>query len=64
MLNGGGILIYIKEINDDGVIIYVIDEGIGIFEERIKRLGEFFYSMKEKGIGIGLMLSYKIIESY
>lgn len=29
-----------KEINDDGVIIHVIDEGIGIPEERIKRLGE------------------------
>ncbi|MBK0151701.1 ATP-binding protein, partial [Bacillus sp. S74] len=64
MPNGGGISIHIKEINDDGVIIHVIDEGIGIPEERIKRLGEPFYSTKEKGTGIGLMLSYKIIESH
>lgn len=64
MPNGGKITIHIKEINDDGVIIHVIDEGIGIPEERIKRLGEPFYSTKEKGTGIGLMLSYKIIESH
>ncbi|HDR5747651.1 TPA: PAS domain-containing sensor histidine kinase, partial [Bacillus anthracis] len=42
----------------------VIDKGIGIPAERIKRLGEPFYSTKEKGTGIGLMLSYKIIESH
>ncbi|MES9695410.1 PAS domain-containing sensor histidine kinase [Bacillus toyonensis] len=64
MLNGGKISIHIKEIHKNGVIISVIDEGIGIPEERIKRLGEPFYSTKEKGTGIGLMLSYKIIESH
>ncbi|MGE6540692.1 ATP-binding protein [Bacillus luti] len=61
---GGKISIQIKKINNEGVIIHVIDEGIGIPEERIKRLGEPFYSTKEKGTGIGLMLSYKIIESH
>ncbi|PEP99126.1 PAS domain-containing sensor histidine kinase [Bacillus toyonensis] len=64
MLNGGKISIHIKEIHKNGVIISVIDEGIGIPEERIKRLGEPFYSTKEKGTGIGLMLNYKIIESH
>ncbi|HDR4424305.1 TPA: PAS domain-containing protein, partial [Bacillus cereus] len=64
MPDGGKITIHIKEINDEGIIIHVIDEGIGIPEERIKRLGEPFYSTKEKGTGIGLMLSYKIIESH
>ena len=64
MPDGGKISIHIKKINNEGVIIHVIDEGIGIPEERIKRLGEPFYSTKEKGTGIGLMLSYKIIESH
>ena len=64
MPDGGKISIHIKEMNEDGVIIDVVDEGIGIPEERIKRLGEPFYSTKEKGTGIGLMLSYKIIESH
>ncbi len=64
MPDGGRISIHIKEIGKDGIIINVIDKGIGIPEERIKRLGEPFYSTKEKGTGIGLMLSYKIIESH
>ena len=50
MPNGGEISIHIKEINDDGVIIHVIDEGIGIPEERIKRLGEPFIVRKKKGL--------------
>ena len=36
MPNGGEISIHIKEINDDGVIIHVIDEGIGIPEEKLR----------------------------
>ncbi|MED1567743.1 ATP-binding protein [Bacillus paramycoides] len=64
MPDGGKISIHMKEMNEDGVIIDIVDEGIGIPEERIKRLGEPFYSTKEKGTGIGLMLSYKIIESH
>ncbi|MCC2338930.1 ATP-binding protein [Bacillus cereus group sp. MYBK71-2] len=64
MPDGGRISIHIKGIGKDGIIISVIDKGIGIPEERIKRLGEPFYSTKEKGTGIGLMLSYKIIESH
>ncbi|MRR42110.1 ATP-binding protein, partial [Bacillus anthracis] len=64
MPDGGRISIHIKEIGKYGIIISVIDKGIGIPAERIKRLGEPFYSTKEKGTGIGLMLSYKIIESH
>ncbi|KFN01338.1 PAS domain-containing sensor histidine kinase [Bacillus clarus] len=64
MPNGGKISIHIKETEGEGIIIDVVDEGIGIPEERIKRLGEPFYSTKEKGTGIGLMLSYKIVESH
>ncbi|MED1411081.1 ATP-binding protein [Bacillus paramycoides] len=64
MPDGGKISIHLKEMNEGGVIIDIVDEGIGIPEERIKRLGEPFYSTKEKGTGIGLMLSYKIIESH
>ncbi|PGC32574.1 PAS domain-containing sensor histidine kinase [Bacillus pseudomycoides] len=64
MPDGGTILISVKKSEREEVIINMVDEGIGIPEERIKRLGEPFYSTKEKGTGIGLMLSYKIIESH
>jgi two-component system, sporulation sensor kinase E len=41
-----------------------IDHGVGIPEERIPLLGEPFYTTKEKGTGLGLMVSYKIIENH
>ncbi|WP_396953762.1 ATP-binding protein [Neobacillus mesonae] len=33
-------------------------------EERLKKLGEPFYSNKEKGTGLGLMLTFKIIKQH
>ncbi len=46
------------------VYIKFIDQGIGISEDRLKKIGEPFYTTKEQGTGLGLMLSYKIIESH
>ncbi|WP_052712247.1 PAS domain S-box protein [Domibacillus indicus] len=40
------------------------DQGEGIPPERLKHLFEPFYSTKEKGTGLGLMVSYKIIEEH
>ena len=48
----------------DKVSICFIDQGSGIPEDRIPTLGEPFYTTKEKGTGLGLMTSYKIIESH
>uniref|UniRef100_UPI0022487B0A ATP-binding protein n=1 Tax=Bacillus thuringiensis TaxID=1428 RepID=UPI0022487B0A len=39
-------------------------QGSGIPKERIPYLGEPFYSIKEEGIGLGLMICYKIIETH
>lgn len=64
MPDGGEITITAKKANDTEVMICLSDEGIGIPEERIIKLGEPFYSTKEKGTGIGLMISYKIIERH
>ncbi|MDC2864347.1 PAS domain-containing sensor histidine kinase [Bacillus sp. BP-3] len=64
MPNGGDIIISAKKTSDNEVMICISDEGIGIPEERIIKLGEPFYSTKEKGTGIGLMISYKIIERH
>ena len=44
--------------------VRIEDEGCGIPEDRMKKLGEPFYSTKEKGTGMGLMLSYKIVEEH
>ncbi|MFS8630624.1 MAG: sensor histidine kinase, partial [Bacillales bacterium] len=43
-------------------IIYVSDNGEGMNEEQIENLGLPFYSTKEKGTGLGLMVSLHIIK--
>ncbi|WP_332698264.1 PAS domain S-box protein [Halalkalibacter lacteus] len=64
MPTGGEILIQIDKPDDHQVSIRFIDQGYGISKERIPYLGEPFYSIKEEGIGLGLMICYKIIETY
>ncbi|QBP42598.1 ATP-binding protein [Paenisporosarcina antarctica] len=43
------------------IIVLVSDLGCGMNEDPVKKLGEPFYSNKEKGMVLGLMSSYKII---
>lgn len=64
MPNGGDILVQLKKQGQEYVLIRVIDQGCGIPEERLSKLGEPFYSTKEKGTGLGLMVSYKIIKDH
>ncbi|EJQ03104.1 PAS domain S-box protein [Bacillus cereus BAG3X2-1] len=62
---GGKVLIQIEYIPDiNQVNIQFIDYGCGIEKERLPYLGEPFYSIKENGIGLGLMICYKIIEKH
>jgi two-component system, sporulation sensor kinase A len=63
MPNGGTIKIQAK-MQENSLVIRVIDQGCGIPKDRIDKLGEPFYSTKEKGTGLGLMVSYKIIEAH
>ncbi|XXM72642.1 PAS domain S-box protein [Lysinibacillus sphaericus] len=44
--------------------IIVRDDGEGIPEDVFSHLGEPFYSTKEKGTGLGLLISHKIIENH
>jgi two-component system sporulation sensor kinase A len=64
MPNGGSMQIQVEESIHKQLLIRFKDEGHGIPKERLKRLGEPFYTTKEKGIGLGLMVSYKIIENH
>jgi PAS domain S-box-containing protein len=50
--------------NNKQLLIKVIDNGVGISAERLKRLGEPFYSNKEKGTGLGLMICFRIIKEH
>ena len=61
--NGGFVKIE-GYVEDGNLLIKIIDNGIGISKERIKRLGEPYYCNKEKGTGLGLMLCYKIVRQH
>ena len=51
-------------IADEKLEIRIRDTGTGIPIEMIKRLGEPFLTSKEKGMGLGLNVTKKIIESH
>lgn len=61
MKDGGQLSISIKEEGGYG-IFEIQDTGIGMTKDELSRLGTAFYSLKEKGTGIGLMVCYQIIE--
>ncbi|WP_409344688.1 PAS domain S-box protein [Paenibacillus sp. MBLB4367] len=64
MPQGGQIEIKMKRIGPDTVSVRITDHGCGIPQDRILHLGEPFYSLKEKGTGLGLMVCYKIMKEH
>jgi two-component system, sporulation sensor kinase A len=64
MPNGGTITVTLVRPSRDRVRIRFEDQGQGIPEDRIPKLGEPFYTTKEKGTGLGLMVSFRIIEEH
>ncbi len=45
-------------------VVTIRDEGVGISEEQLARLGEPFYTSKAKGNGLGLMVSQRIVNNH
>jgi two-component system sporulation sensor kinase A len=64
MPKGGTIRIEVAYMEQDRIKITISDTGKGIEQERLKRLGEPFYTLKEKGMGLGLTISTKIIHEH
>lgn len=63
MPNGGKVFIHVQQ-KEDYVKITIRDQGTGIPTDKMKRLGEPFFTMKKDGNGLGLMVSYKIIQNH
>jgi PAS domain S-box-containing protein len=63
MDSGGQVQIRLK-VDQGYVVILFVDEGCGIPKERLDKLGEPFYTTKEKGTGVGLMVTQRIIETH
>lgn len=64
-MHGGGVVeISAVLVTDSDICIRIKDEGQGIPEELIARIGEPFVTTKENGTGLGLMISSRIIEAH
>jgi two-component system, sporulation sensor kinase B len=61
MGDGGKLRMTLEKQGDFGVFI-IEDTGIGMTAEELSRLGTAFYSLKERGTGMGLMVCYQIVE--
>jgi len=58
---GGGTLdIHIFE-RKQNIIISIHDTGVGMTKEEISRLGKPYYSTKEEGTGLGMLMAYSTI---
>ncbi|WP_028400553.1 ATP-binding protein [Ectobacillus panaciterrae] len=63
MPDGGDLYVKIA-VTGVEVKISIQDTGVGISEEKLKQLGDPFFTTKKNGNGLGLMVSFKIIEGH
>ncbi|GIP34193.1 PAS domain S-box protein [Paenibacillus sp. J2TS4] len=59
---GGELTIRITE-KDDKATIVIRDTGKGMNAEQLRKLGTPFYTTKDKGTGLGIMVSFSIIKA-
>lgn len=58
--NGGTLYIDISEQNKN-IVLKIRDTGIGMTKEEVSRLGKPYYSTKEEGTGLGMLIVYSTI---
>lgn len=59
---GGEIVITLSK--EEGMVkVVILDHGIGMNQNEIQRLGTPFYTTKEKGTGLGMMVVHSLIHS-
>lgn len=63
MPDGGELSITVSR-RGDGLVIQTVDTGCGIPDEELARIGEPFYTTKETGNGLGVMICRRIVENH
>ncbi len=61
MPDGGEIWLKVKQLKKQ-VIIQIIDQGKGIPKEFLEKIGQAFFTTKHNGTGLGLKVSYQIVQ--
>ncbi|QHT60878.1 sensor histidine kinase [Paenibacillus lycopersici] len=62
-LEGSGLVRVWAYEEREQVVIHIADSGSGMDESMIDRLGEPYLTSKSKGTGLGLMITFRIIEA-
>ncbi|WP_335869870.1 ATP-binding protein [Bacillus sp. 2205SS5-2] len=63
MPHGGELSISIEK-TDSNILIHIKDTGDGIRPDLLEKIDAPFYTTKEKGTGLGLMISKKIVQNH
>jgi two-component system, sporulation sensor kinase A len=63
-MTDGGIVRVEGSLKDNKIVMLVHDQGCGISADHLEKIGEPFYTTKEKGTGLGLMVSSKIMKEH
>lgn len=63
-MTDGGVITIRGELKNNHICLTVKDQGCGIPADRLMKIGEPFYTTKEKGTGLGLMVSSKIMKEH
>ncbi|GAB4348396.1 MAG: cache domain-containing protein [Gammaproteobacteria bacterium] len=61
---GGEIVLGTCDWKNEGVVVYVKDEGRGIERENLDRIFDPFFTTSKKGTGLGLPVSYALTRRY
>lgn len=63
MPDGGDIWLTAK-LADDGVVVDVRDEGLGVSEEHLDKIFDPFFTTKDSGTGLGLSVVHQIVTQH
>jgi len=64
MPEGGRLTLGARSPDGKEVIIEIADTGQGIADEDLGRIFDYYFTTKEKGMGLGLPLAHKIIREH
>jgi signal transduction histidine kinase len=64
MPEGGQLKLIAKLQEEKEILLQISDTGEGIPPENLSKIFDYYFTTKEKGIGLGLPLAYKIIQEH
>lgn len=62
MPNGGSLFVNLSS-GENNIEVRIKDTGVGMSKEELLRLGEPYFSTKDNGTGLGMMVAFSIIKS-